>query len=234
MIILLGQYASESDMFLHGSSVLHRGQWWRLVTFMMIPRVYGFWFILAAYIFYIMGSALEQQWGTFRYNLFILFGYLLTIVMSLLSPGAVLSNYYFLGCVFLAFATLFPNFELHLFFILPVKVKWLGWITFAFYVFTLFQSTSGPAGVLVVGGKLGVTAAFINYAIFFGKDMVGNLNAARRRKAFQARSAVRDQQARHACAVCGATEKNNPDLHFRYCSTCGECFCEEHIVHHEH
>lgn len=235
IVLLMGGYATESDLFLHGSSVLHRGQWWRLVTFMMIPKVYGIWFLFAAYIFYIMGSALEQQWGTFRYNLFIWCGYLLTVAMSVLNPGAVVGNYYFLGCVFLAFATLFPHFELHLFFVLPVKVKWLGWLTAVMYVTILFRSPSDayPA-FFVVGDKLGVLAAFLNYALFFGRDVLRNMSMARRRNAFMAQSVVSAGAPRHECAECGITDKNNPAMDFRYCSTCGKCFCENHIGQHQH
>ncbi len=234
-VLLMGNYVSIDDMVLHGSSVLHRGQWWRLVTFMMIPKTLSpLWLVFAFYIFYLMGTALEQQWGTFRFNLFILFGYLFTVAMAFINPGTVLSNFYFLGCVLLAFATLFPNFEFLIFFILPMKVKWLGWLTFAFFFLTLFQSTQGPGGILVVGNKLGVVAAFLNYALFFGKDAVHNLNAARRRKAYQAKATALEGQPRHECAECGATDISAPSLHFRYCSTCGKCFCEKHIDQHLH
>ncbi len=234
-VLLMGNYVSVNDMVLHGSSVIDRGQWWRLVTFMMMPKTLSpIWLIFVFYIFYLMGSALEQQWGTFQFNLFILCGYLLTVAMAFINPGTVISNYYFLGCVFLAFATLFPNFEFHLFFILPVKVKWLGWLTLALYVGTLFQSTHGPGGTIIVGNKLGVIAAFITYALFFGKDLINNLHAARRRKAFQSRSNALADAPRHECAVCGTTDKSDPSMHFRYCSTCRKCFCEHHIEDHTH
>ena len=115
--LLLGHYADEIDLLLHGSSVMHRGEWWRLFSFMMLPRTLSpIWLLLAFYVFYLMGSALERKWGAFRYNLFILCGYLLTVVMAFIDPGAIISNTYFLGCVFLAFATLYPDFEFHLFF----------------------------------------------------------------------------------------------------------------------
>ena len=234
-VLLMSNYVSMDQMILHGSSILHRGEWWRLVTFMMIPKTLSpIWLFFALYIFYLMGSALEGQWGAFRFNLFIGCGYLLTVAMALFNPGAVISNFYFLGCVLLAFATLFPNFEFMLFFILPVKVKWLGWLTLAFFVMTLFQSSRGPAGIFVVGNKLGVVAALVNYVLFFGPDLLRNINAAKRRKEFQARSTAEVDGPRHRCASCGITEKGNPSLDFRYCSTCGKCFCEEHIANHDH
>ena len=235
VVLVLGNYASVNDMFLHGSSVMDRGQGWRLVTFMMMPKTFSpLFLVFAFYIFYLMGSALEHEWGVFRFNLFVWSGYLLTAAMSFINPGAVISNFYFLGCVFLAFATLFPNFELLLFFFLPVKVKWLGLLTFAYYVVILLEPSGGPAGAIAEGNKLAVAAAFANYALFFGKTALHNLTAARRRKAYQSQAAMRDGQPRHQCAECGATDKSDPSLHFRYCSTCGKCFCEHHVDGHQH
>ena len=225
--LLMGNYIDYQDLFLHGSSVMHRGQWWRLVSFMMIPKTLSpIWLFFSCYIFYLMGNALEQQWGVFRFNLFILCGYLLTIAMAFINPGAVIINYYFLGCVFLAFATLFPNFEFRLFFILPVKVKWLGWLTAGIYILTLL---SGDAG-----SRLSIVAAFINYLLFFGRDFFRNVKAGHRRKTFATERAVADAQPRHVCESCGITDKSDDLMSFRYCSTCGKCFCEEHISNHDH
>jgi hypothetical protein len=225
--LLMGNYIGWQDLILHGSSVMHRGQWWRLLSFMMIPKtLHPIWLFFAFYIFYLMGNALEQQWGAFRFNLFILCGYLFTVAMAFIDPGAVITNFYFLGCVFLAFATLFPDFELRLFFILPVKVKWLGWLTAGLYIFILISADAGS--------RLCVIAAFANYALFFGKDFINNLKAARRRQAFASERAEVAAQPFHVCARCGVSDKSNDVLHFRYCSTCGKCFCEEHIADHDH
>ena len=225
--LLLAQRANVVDLFLHGSSVIDRGEWWRLLSFMMLPKTLSpIWLFFAFYIFYMIGNALEERWGTFRFNLFILCGYLLTVAMAFINPGAIITNTYFLGCVFLAFATLFPNVEFRIFFILPVKVKWLGWLTVAFYVATLFSAD--------VGSRLGVAAAFANYLLFFGKDFLHGFKADQRRKAFVAERAAADAQPRHTCSVCGVTEKSDHHTHFRYCSTCGKCFCEEHIANHDH
>jgi len=224
--LLIGGYVDYRDMVLVGGLV-QAGQWARLFSFMMIPKTLDpIWLLFAFYIFYLIGTSLERQWGIFRYNLFILIGYLLTVAVAFLSPGAIITNTYFLGCVFLAFATLFPNVEFRLFFILPVKVKWLGWLTAGAYILTLFSGD--------VGSRLGVVAAFATYFIFFGKDFFTNFKAGQRRKAFVAQNIESAAQPLHACAECGATDKSNPDLHFRYCSTCGNCFCDEHMEVHSH
>lgn len=227
VILLMGGYIDPMDLMLHGRSVVQGGEWWRLLSFMMLPRTMSaLWLFFAFYIFYMIGNALEEHWGTFRFNLFLLSGYLLTILTAFISPGAIVTNTYFLGCVFLAFATLFPHIEFRLFFILPVKVKWLGWLTVLVYVMTLFSGD--------IGSRLGVLAAFANYLIFFGKAFFLNFKAENRRKAFVAERAAASAQPLHVCAECGATDKSDPSRYFRYCSTCGKCYCERHISQHGH
>jgi hypothetical protein len=227
VILLMGGYIDQVDLVLHGRSVMQGGEWWRLFSFMMIPRTMSaLWLFFAFYIFYMIGNSLEEHWGTFRFNLFLLSGYLLTILTAFISPGAFVTNTYFLGCVFLAFATLFPQIEFRLFFILPVKVKWLGWLTVVIYVVTLFIGD--------MGSRLGVLAAFANYLIFFGKTFFLNFKAENRRKAFVAERAVASAQPMHVCTECGASDKSDPSQHFRYCSTCGNCYCEKHISQHGH
>ncbi|MEN8254110.1 MAG: hypothetical protein ABFR33_01450 [Verrucomicrobiota bacterium] len=224
--LLMGGYVKYEDLVLVGGLV-QVGQWTRLLSFMMIPKTLSpFWLFFAFYIFYLMGSSLEREWGAFRYNLYILLGYLFTIAAAFIAPSAVITNYFFLGGVFLAFATLFPNMEFRLFFILPVKVKWLGWLTVALYILTLLSADAGS--------RLCVVAAFANYALFFGKEFIKNVKATQRRNAYVAKRAEVAAQPLHVCAKCGASDKSDDTLHFRYCSTCGKCFCEKHIADHEH
>jgi hypothetical protein len=224
--LLAGGYSDPEDLVLVGGLV-RVGDWTRLFSFMMIPSTMRPIFLFfACYIFYLMGTALEREWGTFRFNLYILIGYLLTLAAAFIAPEAIIWNSYFLGSVFLAFATLFPNFQLNLFFILPVKVKWLGWLTVGFYLMTLFSSNTG--------NRLCVTAAFANYLLFFGKDIVNNIKAGQRRKNFVAEQAVTAAQAMHVCTECGVTDKSDPLLNFRYCSVCARCYCENHISNHTH
>lgn len=233
LVMLLTYRATYEDLLLYGSGVVDQGQWWRLLSFMMLPKTTSpFWLFFAFYVFYLIGNSLEQHWGTFRFNLFILCGYLLTILMAFISPGSIITNTYFLGCIFLAFATLFPNIEFRLFFVLPVKVKWLGWLTTVMYALILFTPSHGNP--VLVGNKLGVVAAFANYLLFFGKYFFIGLKANAHRKAFESNRASVETLPLHQCAECGVTDKSNTSIHFRYCSTCGKCFCEQHLGSHEH
>ena len=211
------------------------GDWWRIATFILVPTsvgqgligivslVFGWW------IFYFMGSALEGYWGSFRYNLFLLVGYLATVGLAFLAPDSPVTYTYLAGSVFLAFVYLNPDFELIVFFILPVKIRWLGLITWGLYA---FQFVVGGASL-----RLQVAAAIGNLALFFGADAWRA--AGRRTRVIAAESrqpAPAATQPRHRCRVCGKTDKTHPQLDFRYCSKCADdaCYCPEHIFNHEH
>jgi hypothetical protein len=223
------QQALESRLLLIPDLVL-AGQAWRLITFLVVPPVtnvfcaFFFW-----YLFYLMGTALESHWGTFRFNLYLLIGYLATVGVSFLTPNAPSSNGYLQGSVFLAFAFLYPEFELYMMFLFPVKVKWLALLTWIFYVITLITGDWLSRSL--------VLASVANYLLFFGKDIVDRVKVGRRRMAFQAaRLKVKEPPFNHRCAVCGITDRTNPSMDFRYCSKCAGArgFCTEHLRDHEH
>jgi hypothetical protein len=224
---LLGQL--DRGWFLFVPRLALMGQWWRVFTFMLMPPSMNIIFICFAWwIFYMMGSALEDYWGTFRFNLFILAGAALTVGLSFLRPDMPITNAFVAGSVFLAFAFLNPDFELLLFFVLPVKIKWLALLTWAAYGFEF-----------LVGGwsvRLQVIAATGNFFLFFGRDLVQSARYHRRLMAHTAERAAAAGQPRHRCRICGKTDQSNPELDFRYCSKCAgdECYCPEHIRNHEH
>jgi hypothetical protein len=130
--------------------------------------------------------------------------------------------------VFIAFAYLYPDFELVLFFILPVKVKWLALLS---VVVGAYQ--------FIVGGtviRLQIAAPVITFLVFFGADILRTIRHGQRTAARRAQRAVEETQPRHVCFVCGKSDKTHPQLDFRYCSKCvgDQCYCPEHIQNHAH
>lgn len=210
--------------------VLH-GEWWRLLSFLAVPPVtnpifaFFFW-----YMFYLMGTALEGHWGAFRYNVFLLIGYFSTILASFLVPGAVSSNGFLQASVFLAFAYLYPDFQIYIMFILPVRIKWLAIITGIFYFWTL---ATGP-----LIAKLLVVSSIFNFLVFFGRDLWYRMRTGKRRMAFQAKqfAGANEKNPFHTCATCGITDISHPDMDFRYCPECAGSagYCADHIRNHEH
>jgi hypothetical protein len=214
------------------ADLVFAGEYWRPFTFIFDPPLASPVFIAFAwYMFYLMGSALEHFWGVFRYNLFLFLGWLFTVGVAFAVPHVVVTNLFAAGSVFLAFAYLNPDFELLIFFILPVKVKWIALIQWVGYAFLLVVE-SWP-------GRLMVLASIGNFLVFFSGDIVRRMRSGRRRMAQQTRqfSAKNDpEEPRHRCHTCGKTDLSHPQMEFRYCSKCAgeECYCSEHIANHVH
>ncbi|MGB4616698.1 MAG: rhomboid family intramembrane serine protease [Dethiobacteria bacterium] len=149
-------------LVLHPSLVL-RGELWRLVTFIFIPPTFSpLWLIFTLYFYYLVGSGLEQAWGSFKFNVYYLVGMIATILAAFITGHGATGVYLNLS-LFFAFATLYPDFQVLLFFILPVKVKYLAWLNAAFLGYTLLFSP-WPS-------KVAALASVLNYFIFFGEDI---------------------------------------------------------------
>lgn len=204
------------------------GQWWRLISFIFIPpAAHPVFIIFAWYLFYLMGSALEGHWGAFRYNIFLLVGYVITVAVSFLFPSYPATNIFIGGSVFLAFAFLYPDFEILIFFILPIKIKWLALLIWIGYV---IQFIFG-----VWPTRLVLLASVANFLFFFGKDIVLTMKAGNRKMIKKAKVISTKNKPFHRCTTCGITDLSHPDMEFRYCSQCGSlCYCSEHIKNHEH
>ncbi len=226
--LLMSEAVDLRSITLVAEKVL-QGQLWRLLTFIIIAPVENPVFAFFAwYLFYLMGTALEHQWGVFRYNVFLLIAYIATVAVSFITPTEDLTNGFIGGSVFLAFAFLYPEFQVYLFFLLPVKVKWLALITWIFY----FLSFAFGSWTI----RLTVLASVSNFLLFFGRDIVVRMKSARRRMAVRARQAVEENKPFHRCTVCRSTDQSHPDMEFRYCGACKpvRCYCMDHIANHEH
>ena len=189
------------------------------------------------YLYWIMGTALEANWGTARYNLFLLIAALLNIIAAFLPPligqpgGG--SNLYLMESIFLGFAVLYPDFILQIFFIIPVKIKWLAlvaWIVLALQ-FGYAAVTLNFTGMMLIVASLG------NFFLFFWAHILGCIRHKHKvmvsKAKWMARSAPEPKAYLHRCVVCGATERSHPQFEFRYCSTCGnKCYCLEHLRGH--
>ena len=209
-----------------------QGEVWRLITFAFVPpQTTLIWAIFGWLMFYFFGTTLENTWGTFRYNLFLLIGLIANIAAAFVawSMGAltVADNAFLYGTVFLAFARLFPDFVINVFFILPVRIKWLALLTWIAYAYGFVTGTWM--------GRLLILASVANYFVFFGREHIRDFKQANRRRSFQARAA-KVGKAVHTCLVCGIDSDTSPKTAFRYCSKCAgqRCYCPEHIQNHEH
>ena len=188
-----------------------QGEVWRLITFIFVPEVGSIISLLfSLYFYYLAGTGLEHEWGGFKLNVYYLVGMIATIVVSLLT-GLPATGAFINLSLFLAFARIYPDFQILLFYIIPIKVKYLAifnWIIIGFNFITA-GSLRGMILVLIP----------VNY---------------HRNQKFK--SQVKQREILHKCVVCGITEKDDPSMEFRYCSKCSgkQCYCINHIRDHEH
>ena len=237
-------------------AVLH-GQIWRLVTWVLIPPETSnlFFTLLMLYFYYSLGTTLERTWGTYRYNVYLLSGMLFTIVGSFLLMGYCIifqtgtiaqygganiffsvvslyfSTYYINMSIFLAFAATFPEVQVYLMFIIPIKVKVMGIIYGILLVVGFIQGN--------VYNRFAMAASLLNFIVFWATSRSHihmSPKQVKRRQEFRREVKRNTGETKHKCAVCGRTEADSPDLEFRYCSKCegNYEYCQEHLFTNQH
>lgn len=230
-----------------------QGQVWRLISY---PLTFGYGYnvlILAISLFcyYSLGRAMENIWGTLKFNLFYLCGIVMMDVYCMIFGGYA-SVFYLNLSLFLAYATMYPQAQFLLFFIIPVKAWILALFDLVLVLIGLFQN--------VFPYNLFSVISLANYFMFFGKDVLNVIPVSWRANArrlfrkikggkaksktipfpdagsFEASSAKPQAPYTHRCTVCGRTDVSNPELEFRYCSRCNGfyCYCQDHINNHSH
>lgn len=231
------------------NGLLH-GEIWRIVTFIFYPSASSpLMLIISLYFYYWIGSTLEQQWGTAKFNLYYFSGMLLTVIGAILASLitgnsfiSVAGTTYVNLSMFFAFAFLFPDTQVLLFFIVPIKMKWLAYLDAALFAVDVVRSLLAGNW----GGALLPVIALLNFAVFIWPEvhyMADRAAYRHRPQTVQFKRAAQQQQKQeqqqgyhHKCAVCGRTDTDYPDLQFRYCSKCAgyHCFCQDHIFTHVH
>ena len=162
LLVMLVDFRVYPMLTLSRWELLH-GQVWRLVSFIFLPPLSAnpLLVALSLYFDYIIGVSLERQWGGFCFNVFFLAGMLGSIAAALLVGSADNSA---LGLsLFFAFAMLFPEAQVLLFYVLPVKVKWLGWIAAGLYLWQLLTAS--------LTGKASLLLGMAGFLLFFGRSL---------------------------------------------------------------
>ena len=250
MLLTQANDANALSFLTFNLNALLHGEVWRLVTFVFVPGYSSpFALLISLYFYYWIGSTLERQWGTAKFNLYYISGALLT-VLGVVLASLITGNPYLTAAgtgyvnlsMFFAFAFLFPDTTVLLFFILPVRMKWLAYLDGALFAFDIIKAIGAHnwAGVVLPIVALLNFAVFIWPEVHYLKERAKYQNS---RKTVQFRQAQQQQakQAqqqgyRHKCEVCGRTDADYPELEFRYCSRCAgyHCFCQDHINNHVH
>ena len=265
IVALLSIFNGGSQLFallcFDKASIL-KGQLWRLFTFVFTQSSGSLLDLLFLYFFYLLGRAVEQRMGTFRFNLYYISGVLLmdifamlfapvlaeTITAAELTVASMYINmaYYLHLSLLLSFATLYPDSQFLIFFIIPIKAWVMGLVYLVLIAAEIFN-LSYPT--FFFPHNLFPLVALATYLLFAGSDIKNLLPPSWRVRRVKPKKVVinaepipfRTQRAatpsyNHRCTICGRTDVSHPDLEFRYCSRCQgyHCYCEDHINNHTH
>lgn len=153
------------------------GEYFRLITFLALPlSLSPIWVLFTLWFLYFIVDSIEREWGAFATTLYVLVSILTTIAMSFALDLPITQVSDFQSTLFLAAAALFPEMEIRLFMILPVKMKWLGWLALGFLGLRLFGANWT--------GRVYLLAIYANYLLFFGPAALESLRQWRRRREF--------------------------------------------------
>jgi hypothetical protein len=241
--------------------ILH-GQIWRIITWVLVPPGgLDIFTIIMLILYYQLGRGLEHTWGTYRFNVYMFSGLFFTVIGAMIlyivllviygqDTGVVfgiimenfVSTYYINMSIFLAYAFTYPEEQLMLYFIVPVKMKWMGVLYGALIIFdgVSYFKTNTLYGVIVM---VLIASSLLNFIIYMmvHKSSLYSPKQVKRRKTYkksvkQGIPKTYDNGARHKCVICGRTELDEPTLTFRYCSKCtgGKEYCQDHLFTHNH
>ncbi len=195
------------------------GEVWRLVSYVLLPGSTSIlWLLFIGFIF-MLNDGLEEAWGSFRVNLF-----MLASVVSI-SAGGLIFDFASTGAVLwagvlLAFAIYFPNQEVMLYFVIPVKIKWIAWITAAGLVFAFIGDETRRAEII-----FSLLPFIVVFVPGWLRDLKHGARVAERRQRYE-KAQISEEESLHHCVKCGRTEKQNPQLDFRV-NADGDDVCHE-------
>jgi len=222
-----------------------RGEVWRIITYAFIPQYGGVVnMLLSCLLTYFLGSTLERDWGRMKFTVYYLSGVLITAVYGIIigfwygdSVAYIMNTHWLNMSLFLAMSMLYPDAQLRLYFVIPIKMKWVAIID-AVYLLANVLFSRFPANLLPI-------MAIANFLIYFADDFFrmfrrtrfenkNRIDFQRKTREIQRKQATRGYK--HRCVVCGRTDTDHPTLEFRYCSVCRgyPCYCEDHIMTHVH
>lgn len=236
-----------------------QGQVWRLITWIVYPPSTSspLWFVIAILFFYYpISASLEHTWGKFKFTLYILSGMIFTVIAAFILHfvmggvldglgGIIFSTYYISLSIFLAYSLTYPDMTVLLMFVIPIKMKWMSIVYAAIVIYDVARYFMNGAWFMA----LPIIASLLNFVIFFlGTRDFNRYNPKEIHRKNEFKRAVNggsktvpfpgnsNAVTKHKCAVCGRTEKDDPNLEFRFCSKCNGNYeyCQDHLYTHTH
>ncbi len=246
VINMVNPYIYYEFLSLDASMIL-KGQVWRLITFIIQPPSSSLIFVVfALYLYYIIGVNLENVWGSFRFNLYFFVGvlghiiaalgvYIVTLLLTGSGTVIIMDTTYLNFSLFFAYALTYPDVKVLIYFLIPVKMKYIAYLDAAFFIISIITAIGSgdwATVVAIIVSLLNVLVFFLftrNYRRIDPRDIY-------RRHQFKQQVREATSITKHKCAICGKTENDGDDLVFRFCSKCNGNYeyCQDHLFTHEH
>ena len=240
--------------------MIMQGQLWRLVSFLLVPSSDNiFLILLTCFIYFSIARSLERVIGRWRVNFFLILGIVLLILAGFLYHLVFLkkeayllwlyyplNTYYLYAMLFVLFAMIYPDARFLLMFIIPIRGKWMVFITLGLYaldVISAFAQGAFQYGWFLVFMVAAAILTLVIYLLLSGYRISRHSAPRKNSSVVDMNSYSRSKQQsgqtpayRHKCAVCGRTDRTNPELDFRYCSKCvgNYEYCQDHLYTHVH
>ena len=238
------------SIFLFDPASVLNGQVWRLFTWVLVPPSFTnvFFYAIMVLFYFQLGTVLERVWGSFRFNLYIFGGIIITDIavmvgffilrmlgsVDTVTIGMNVSTYYINLAIFLAYAMTFPENKVFIYFVIPVKMKWLAVVYGALVAVDFILAGWGR--------RIVIFASLLNFLLYMlmTRNMMSHAERKRQTEFRQAQSAAQKRvmpgHVVHKCCICGRTNLTDPNLEFRFCSKCmgNYEYCNEHLFTHQH
>jgi hypothetical protein len=190
------------------SELVLQGEVWRVFSHLLLPVSFNPLFGIIGCLFLMwLGRSLEEQWGAFRMNLYVFGGALATALGGVLFGFQTVFPFLFPTLLF-AFAVYFPNEEILLMLVIPIKVKYLAWIGAGTTLMALLRD--GGLFWPILFGHLNFLVTFGRGFLQYGRE---RMQVAGRRARFE--EATGGAAFFQKCGVCGVTDVDEPKMGFR-------------------
>ncbi|MBK7394893.1 MAG: hypothetical protein IPJ34_00980 [Myxococcales bacterium] len=216
-----------------------RGQVWRVISAFFIPSSGSvlFFIFMVSFNYWIL-SSLEEHWGSFKLGVYLTLGWGLCVAAGFILRMPITAAPMHLSLA-MAFGILFPEAEIRLYFLIPVKAKWLALLDFGLmiYMYVLYDKLDGP---VLDPLRVSFGATMIGFLLFFGGHLVGLLRGQAvvlRQQTERSRFAPEPERKVRSCVQCGKSDED-PDVDLRVCNCqefCGgkaTVYCLEHARSH--
>jgi membrane associated rhomboid family serine protease len=149
-------------LFKFDGDAVRAGEVWRLVTYQFTQAGSGFMATLSLFItlllLYMMGTALEEEWGTRHFITLFLLSTLGSAAVAAMAGVPLLGTYFVYFTLLFVYAAAFPQQTFYLFGMVPIRVRVLAFFSLAVLLYGVFAG--GTANLAALAGA---TLAYTYY-----------------------------------------------------------------------